>query len=345
MHGRFDLLEDLKKRGVAVALSEGDRCYDVFPHLIDAILLAHQKNLGTAREWLLQIAPLVDAFPEYADRGDHTLPGELARALVEVAPDLYPAYYANLDPNYRDSEALDGFYYRFIEPYHLDLKAAQTPILTFLPEKKDGFPILPKRPSDAPGDFLDPSAFPPGRLIELVRYVEKARWDVNTWHIRPGGPAQPMVEELSALPANVGEQISRWLPYWESKGCLAEALQDIERLSLDDLFWHTPTIWPVVHSLLGAGEVYDWVLRAQRSLGWSRMLDEEDSATSTWAFVRRNFPERWLLFLQETLSDKFAETSRFSPDVVASYLVFMGSFFIQCTNALKIDTPKWIGMP
>jgi hypothetical protein len=289
--------------------------------LLDAAHACHRSRSGDARRWLIELAPAIACVAEFTD-GDETsdTPRELGKVLAAVAPDLLPRYYRWLaacehyyvaqavfrhflgtldlaDPVARAiaQTATDEATLSIVRERARSGDAGAHAALDKVAEVLGGHaceepPSAPRQDdtptrstsagpeTEAEDAGTDPTAYPPGRLREFLA----------------NEPSPPYYQR---------ERAEIWLDHWRAAGYADAALTDAERLvNAGAHLGSADPLYALARTARGRNAAYPWFVRAYREgWYWETFGTSEETAEQRWATVQRDYPERWLNFLRDTL--------------------------------------------
>ena len=282
-------------------------------HVLHAIRICRAAGIVESRQWLLRSATPVAHVEDFTD-GDETghLPRELAEVLLDVAPDLFPAYYAWLCDREDSYDALHAFN-SFLRVAHLSIPLNRAVAATAL--DNGSLKIL----SERAGEDSDAQA-----VLDSVRELigekglekslrEDSRSDSHSLDRKPS-PVSPRDYEpenfegyLSALEADnyiwKENAVDEWIDYWlaEKRDELVfDALEravgrGVELRNYDRMFALTLRLY-------GRERAYPWLIKAQSEhRGWLRYYSREDETHRRWRYIKDLYPERWFDFVKQTL--------------------------------------------
>jgi hypothetical protein len=315
-HGREDEARQLIGNTAANMVTHGNHKDLLFFHSLHAIKQCHRAGITEARDWLVQLATPIAHVEEFTD-GDETghLPRELAEMLLEISPDLFPAYYAWLCEEEEAYDALHAFnsFLRvadFSSPVNRAIAATaiDSGSLKILNERatEDQYAraIL-----DSARDLLGEKG-----LEKSLREEPRAKSDSLERHPSPVAPRDYPPDSfegyLAALEANERvwreEAIEEWINYW-----LAEKLDEAVFTAIEHAvargieLRNYDRIFELALRLYGRDRAYSWLVKAHKEQrGWNRYWSGEDEARRRWQHVARLYPDRWFDFIKQTLGNE-----------------------------------------
>lgn len=313
LHGREEETRKLITHASANLVSHGNHKDMLFFHVLHAVKECHNAGIEEAREWLLRIATPIAHVEEFTD-GDETghLPRELAEVLLEMATDLFPAYYAWLCDREEAYDALHAFN-SFIKTADFSFPLNRAVAATAM----DGgsLKILNERAKEDEGarsalDFVRELLGEKG-IEKSLR--EEQRSNTHSFERKPSpvAPREYLPEDfegfLAALEAGEhiwkDDAIQEWINHWLAEkrdeavfGALERAVErGVELRDYDQMF-------ELALRLHGRERAYPWLVKAHREQrGWNRYWTSEEKACRRWQQVQRLYPQRWFDFIRETL--------------------------------------------
>jgi hypothetical protein len=158
--------------------------------------------------------------------------------------------------------------------------------------------------------FVEPQGFPPGTIH---KFVAAAR-DTNDYFYQLQAPVD-------------------WLNYWVSAGQSIDALNDLERLIVDDL-GNVPLekvcdlAFDVAISVQGRSKAFEWIIRAHiMNDGWNRWFSNTKESRARLKKLAQNYRRRWQEIIEKTSKSRFG--SRRDPESKAIGLSNLVYFLVE----------------
>lgn len=342
--------------------------------VLEMISDCHSAGFTQARQWLLQVSPLIAYVTDFTD-GDETayLPKELSQTLATVAPDLLPRYHEWLLRAEQYDDALHAFH-TYIRTADLSSAANQALAKTAVDQQSLG--ILTERSERGEEGAKSVLSALSGYLGGIALAAAK-RDEIHSIPSLPDpsdvgqtapDPADYPPEQLTGfLKASRGSynhadaHVLEWLRYWASEGRSEDVLSAmevaVERGVELDIF---DDIFDLATSLFGVEQAYPWLVRAHvRSHGWHRYFAAEEDSTRRWRIIREQLPDRWRKFMKDTIvmSDRRMRGpsghGRF--ERIVRYCLFMTEeelakqvaqetidFTLESVLPLQLPIPEWV---
>jgi len=315
MHCLEDETVRFIRRTAENIVTHGDHKDTFLFGVLDAIRACGAAGVPDAREWLLDLAPVISRVGDFTD-GDETgaLPAELGSAMMDVAPHMLPRYHAWLIAQEEYADALSVFH-AFLRRADLSLEfnraaagtaiddegmiilsdralAGDIPALAVLSTIRDRFghddeSIEEIRqslrsyttPASSDREPLRPDAFPPGRLTEYV------------------AAANPQYEWERK------DAVGDWIQHWVAHGECAGVYKDIQVLigSGNDV-GNEDAIFEMELNLHGRDAAYPSLVRAHsENHGWGRYWNTRDRSVRRWDAIKEHYPAKWYDFIVDTM--------------------------------------------
>lgn len=342
---------------------------------LEVVQACHRANLPQARQWLLQLGPLIAKVGDFTD-GDETghLPRELADVLTEVAPDLLPAYYQWL---FREED-----YYDALSAFHsslriADLSAEINKALAKTAVDDESLAILVERSEKgdqgaqtALSSLVDLLGQRAVNRVKLKKSEDKSRGKYESYEESLPPPADfppdHLIDYLSAAKARYfyrrEECVKRWLLFWKNEGRGEEAFRTAEKeVNRGIELGNYDALFDLALSLYGKERAYPWLVKAHTErYGWSRYFTRKEEALRRWEMIKRHYPDRWFKFIQDTMKSTHGEPwhgltvyERFVR--LVEYCLFMGltelarrvseqviTSTLELVSPFNLPTPGWV---
>ena len=308
MHGRRQEATDLLRRYASNQVSHGhhkDMC--LFNTLLAIQSLAKDELVETCRSWLLRLARPIAEVGRFTD-GDETshLPVRLGQVLREVAPDCLGVYYSWLVTQEEYDDA-DEVFRELLKVIDLSTPEGRAVCLTAITEWH-------REVLEARGDSGD--RFARAVVDELDEYLGRPvpavdRPRDSTRPARTDSPVRAADYDPSrfedyrkALVASRDfDLVARgqtWLDHWRAQGRGVEALRAVVQVRTK-IYGIENLLWKGFRGQVGREAAFPWLVKAQKSGGWSEWISERADSEERWRVVAQDYPDKWFEFLRESL--------------------------------------------
>jgi hypothetical protein len=339
----------------------------LFYNVLSALQCYAQTNAaedmqGACWRWLEQLAPAIAAIVDYTD-GDETrdFSGELAETLVLVSPEKLLPYYM------WQCEHSDHFYvlrtlHAFLEHANLEDLIVQSLAITAIDQ--ESLSIIARRAVQ--GDrgatlvqerlqtYLGTAAFAFTKSTADQRIPE--RGNMTTFDPASYPPAR-FDTSFEDLPSS----IPVWIDYWAGKGKKNEVyhvLVEADRRGVDIACYDQ--LFLLALSLYGKAKAYPWLVKAHiNGNGWNWHLSRHGESEQRWRLIQQHYPEKWLIFLEDTLLKRplwlSGSFSHMEFRRLIEYCLFMGQHdlarrlvehmvkgSLELVSMLPLPTPEWV---
>ncbi len=289
---------------------------------LDIIESCHQLGTSYAREWLFQLAPMIDAITDFTD-GDETgeLPRQLAGVILTICPELFSSYYQHLNKG-EHWHCAEGAFHIFLKQADLSDPIVQA-IASTVVNSRD-LKALKSRAEvgdqgaravvEAQARFLGgisvterdvSSNTPTFRSQESLR-EQPERSLFPTPEDYPPDQLQNYVHKIDKIGYSYrSDLMNQWFNYWCSRGYREQVLDAVlsvtssnrYHLIFDHLLNQT---FELYLSVRGRSAAYPWIVKThQTQHGWSKLWAGEKEATKRLQRVAELYPEKWLDFIRD----------------------------------------------
>ncbi len=313
LHGREAEARHLIVDAATNLVSHGNHKDTLFFHVLNAIRACHLAGISKAKEWLLLLATPIAHVEEFTDT-DETghLPRVLAEVLLEIAPDLFPSYYAwlcDMEDSYDALHAFNAFVKTADFSSPLNRAVAATAV------DSGSLKILSERAKEDSGAQ---AALNSVRELLDERGLEKAlreepRSGTDDFERKPSPVAahdyQPENFEgyLAALDAEdyiwKEDAVEEWINYWLTESCDEAVFIALERANARGFELRDyDRMFELALRLHGRERAYPWLVKAHREQrGWNRYYTSKEKAHRRWQHIERLYPQKWFDFVRQTL--------------------------------------------
>jgi hypothetical protein len=164
-------------------------------------------------------------------------------------------------------------------------------------------------------------------------------------------------------PYERGTCLMPWINYWvgtDKKEAAFQAIVKEEkrggRLGLENY----DRLYEIALSLYGKNEAYTWLVKAHMERGgWSRYYTGEDEAVRRWEIVKRDYPDKWLDFIKDTMKSVYGDELNFSMHErvvrLVKYCIFMRKIdlakkvaeqvvtsVLELVSPIDLSVPEWL---
>ena len=294
-------------------VSHGNHKDTLFFHVLYAIKACHLAGINEAREWLLRLATPIAHVEEFTDT-DETghLPRELAEVLLEIAPDLFPSYYAWLCDMEESYDALHTFN-AFIKT--ADFSSPLNRAVATTAVDNDSLKILSERARE---DSSAQAVLDSVRELLGVRGLEKAlreepRSNTDTFERKPSPvvaddyPPESLEGYLAALDTKdyIWKEyaVEEWINHWLAQRHDEAVFTALERVTARGFELRDyDQMFELALRLHGRERAYPWLVKAHREQrGWNRYYTSKEKAHRRWQHIERLYPQKWFDFVKQTL--------------------------------------------
>lgn len=376
IHGRHDIAKKYVSHAATNLLTHGEHKDTIIFHVLDIIQACDESGILCAKEWLLKIAPVISSVKDFTD-GDETnhLPIRLAEVISTVMPEALPRYYMWLSREEEYYNALSVFHV-FIQTADLSNRVNQALAKTAVDNRS--IEILSERANNGDHNaqnILENISEFLGGVEVLAEKDENESATTSGYHQEnelpdpanyPPENLQEYFKESKAFNSyERGICLMPWLDYWigtckkdESFQAIIEEEKRGGRLGLENY----DRLYEIALSLYGKSEAYPWLVKAHiERAGWSRYYTDEDEAIRRWEIVKRNYPDKWLEFIKDTMKSIFGNELNFSIHErvvrLVKYCIFMGQIdlakkiaeqvvasVLELVSPIDLPMPEWLDM-
>jgi hypothetical protein len=313
LHGREAEARRLIFEAAANTVAHGNHKDTLFFHVLHAVRACHLAGISEAREWLLRLATPIAHVEEFTDT-DETghLPREMAEVLLEIAPDLFPSYYAWLCDMEESYDALHAFN-AFIKT--ADFSSPLNRAVAATAVDNGSLKILSERAREDSGAQ---AALDSVRELLGERGIEKSlreepRSNTNDFERSPSPvdtrdyPPENFEGYLAVLDARdhiwKENAVEEWINYWLTERRDEAVFSALERATARGVELRDyDRMFELAMRLHGRERAYPWLIKAHREQrGWNRYYTSKEKAHRRWQHIERLYPQKWFDFVKQTL--------------------------------------------
>lgn len=345
-------------------------------HLLESIEKCHESGIGDAKQWIIQLLPIIDRVGDFTD-GDETgdLPKLLASLMAKVDPYLLINYYKWLCEK-------DDYYYA-LSAFHSFLRESDLSDSVNLAVAKTGIDdesilILSDRANSGDiGAEIALSTIIDLLGAEIINYIKQVALKSEGAKINESiEPALPSPQDFPpdrladylSTPGAINsyfkdDAIAPWINFWRTTDRKRDAFEAIvTEMNNGTNFRDLSILFELALSLYGKEKAYQWLIKANNGLHdiWSHYWIEEKLSIKQMEFVKKYYPSKWLDFILETIKSPYGEPwyhiniyNKF-PRLV-NYCILLGqtptaekiaymvvNFALDLISPLKLEIPEWV---
>ncbi|MFC2009717.1 hypothetical protein ACFLT3_02180 [Chloroflexota bacterium] len=317
MHDRSnEEVERLLNKSFSNTIAYGTHKDMLIYSMLEIAEACHQTDMPGVEGWLLTLAPAIAHVCEYTD-GDETdhFSVRIGKALAVISPNRLPDYYVWLigQEEYFDARSV---FHELIRIADLEDPVVRAIASTGL--DKGSLQVLQERAEAGDSTAIDllkevTAIFgTPLENIEDMPTQDIGMFSSGSKDKQPYASdyPPPQIEDfLRASDAKglyeTSELIKVWLEFWDYNQQGLQAYEAVKGLADTGCEIRSGDIMAnLAKRFYGTtDEMYRWLASANREqMGWSEFYTNKKYAQERWVEIRENFPDRWLQFIKETIT-------------------------------------------